>query len=119
MRHSCKFESCRNQRANSAKLESYFISENLGQFDRTIERIKARDVWSTVPGYHKHVDLIYTDSWGWEREKENGKLLTQPEKDEIINALEFVREGFKKRLETYLKKYGTTKLHMWSYWRDA
>lgn len=30
-----------------------------------------------------------------------------------------VRKAFRKRLDTYLKRYGVSKLHTWSYWADA
>jgi hypothetical protein len=39
-------------------------------------------------------------------------------KDEIeiiISGLEEVRKAFTKRIDTYLKKYGTSKVNAWSY----
>ena len=42
-------------------------------------------------------------------------------KDEIeiiISGLEQVRKAFAKRIDTYLKKYGTSKVNAWSYIRD-
>lgn len=36
----------------------------------------------------------------------------------IINGLEVVKERFEKRLHTYLKRYGLSKLNVWTYCRD-
>ena len=37
----------------------------------------------------------------------------------VIEGHKIVKAKFEKRLNTYLKKYGLTKVHAWSYWRDA
>ena len=49
---------------------------------------------------------------------EEKRRLTKDERDEVAGALEYVRANFQKRLETYLKKYGVSKLHTWTYWAD-
>lgn len=36
-----------------------------------------------------------------------------------LAGLARVRKAFRKRLDTYLKRYGTKKLHTWSYWANA
>lgn len=36
----------------------------------------------------------------------------------IVNAYKAERESLNKRLDTYLKKYGTKHLRTWTYWRD-
>ena len=50
---------------------------------------------------------------------ENAVLLTANDVENLkkVNASE--KEKFEKRLNTYLKKYGTSKLHSWSYWSEA
>jgi hypothetical protein len=45
-------------------------------------------------------------------------FLTEEDVQKIKVALEEEKEKFKKRLVTYLKKYGTSKLKVWTYWRD-
>jgi hypothetical protein len=49
---------------------------------------------------------------------ENMFFLNDEDIEKIKEALEEEKTKFKKRLETYLKKYGTSKLKVWSYWRD-
>lgn len=44
--------------------------------------------------------------------------LTEQDEAKYLAALEKVRADFVKRLNTYLKKYGTSKLHTWAYLSD-
>ena len=36
----------------------------------------------------------------------------------IVEAYQKEKELFSKRLETYIKRYGLSKVNSWSYWRD-
>ena len=44
---------------------------------------------------------------------------TDEEKKLILKGLKFARKCFEARLDTYLKRYGVSKLHTWTYWADA
>lgn len=48
----------------------------------------------------------------------NLQPMSEEDKAIVIEALTAEREKFSKRLDTYLKRYGTNKLHTWTYWRD-
>ena len=48
----------------------------------------------------------------------NLQPMSEEDKAIVIEALTAEREKFSKRLDTYLKRYGTSKLHTWTYWRD-
>lgn len=67
----------------------------------------------------RHLALSY---WDRERQAEWYKDL-QPMCDEdrltILEGLKREREKFNKRLQTYLKRYGTSKIRTWTYWADA
>ena len=43
---------------------------------------------------------------------------TESEKSEILRALKWCRENFSKRLDAYLKRWGTGKLRFGTYWAD-
>ena len=43
---------------------------------------------------------------------------TESEKSEILRALKWCRENFSKRLDAYLKRWGTSKLRFGTYWAD-
>lgn len=50
----------------------------------------------------------------------NTCYVASPEEVSIIRDLyREAREIHRKKVETYLKKYGLTKVHSWTYWRDA
>ena len=35
-----------------------------------------------------------------------------------VSSLESEKIKFEKRVDTYFKKYGTSKLNTWTYWKD-
>lgn len=47
------------------------------------------------------------------------KILTADEIDIIINAWKQAAAAHEKKVDAYLKRYGTSKVHAWTYWRDA
>lgn len=47
------------------------------------------------------------------------KILTADEIDIIINAWKRAAAAHEKKVDAYLKRYGTSKVHAWTYWRDA
>lgn len=59
---------------------------------------------------HRHYEPVNTSNG--ERE------LTAEEREAYIKALNIVRNDFEKRLNTYLKRYGTSKLNTWTYLSD-
>ena len=106
------------------RLAEYFKSENLAEFDRHIERITKGDkynqdkrVWWCKSYDGKRIELCFYSSWG----SPDGEwtLCTDEEKALILKGLRFGRELFEKRLDAYLKRYGTSKIHTWTYWADA
>ena len=105
------------------RLAAYFKSENLAGFDNKIERITKGDrynndkrVWWYASGTEHKVCLqFYSDHW----DDDKKILCTDEEKALILKGLKFGREMFEKRLDAYLKRYGTSKLHTWTYWADA
>lgn len=105
------------------RLAEYFKSENLAQFDRHIERITEGDygdkrVWINTKSYsNSKAELCFYSSWG--NPQGDYELCTDEEKALILEGLKYGRELFEKRLDAYLKRYGVSKLHTWTYWADA
>lgn len=114
-------------------LREYFIDRNLGAIDRTIETLEKPDTdcrsWyiqresysgETAPlNLWKHVRLQEWDiknhpSWYGDVE-----LMSDADRKVIIAGLKIERDKFEKRLNAYLKRYGVSKLHTWTYWADA
>jgi len=104
------------------RLADYFKSENLAQFDNKIKRIEKGEefsedkrVWWYTGDYDKN--KLYLQFYN-DRD-ETMTLCTDEEKKMILKGLKFARGCFEKRLDQYLKRYGTSKLHTWTYWADA
>lgn len=99
------------------KSQEYFIKKNLEQVDKLIER-------ANNAGYKGYLwssgNLIYSVSFMDEYRRMtafNGKSeeITEEDKTTYINALQACKARFEKRLQTYLKRYGMSKVRTWSY----
>lgn len=128
------YDRANNMVQHATTNEDYFLKENLKWHDSMIERInKGEDylcihrvsynsqkeplnVWefSVLPW---HVFYEYTEC----RHRTYLTDLSEvndEDREIILKALKEERAKFEKRLKTYLKKYGLSKLKVWSYWRD-
>ena len=100
---------------------SYFIEENLKPLNRWIENLQdSRWTWTKRTKYIGECDshLVSIEAHhSWEVPPEQ-TLLTETEIQNIIAGYEEVKGAFTKRLNTYLKRYGLSKLNTWTYLRD-
>lgn len=118
------------------KSEQYFKEQNLKKIDSDI-----KDLEKCLSGYDyecytcthymgqpdnsklkgfKVVKLSYNPEFApglWSACK-NVKKLEANDIQKIIDGFKEVRKAFEKRIDTYLKRYGTTKVNSWSYIRD-
>ena len=110
--------------------ESYFLSENLKDITELLENLKRKDsetyiyqnqYRNGVVNIYEVVSFsMYSDSeryFSINRHLEYIKASPEDLKI-IISAIENEKEKFEKRLKTYLKRYGLTKLKTWTYWQD-
>lgn len=115
--------------------QDYFKARNLEKLNSHIEELKEaaagkREVYSYLhySGQEKGSKLrtytvckisgnpeYYPGYWSncQDLEKMSGDDIVR-----IIAGLEEVRKAFVKRIDTYLKRYGTSNVHAWSYIRD-
>lgn len=101
------------------KMAAYFKKSNLAEFDRYIKRITNTEQYAdTRVWWRKWTNEISLCFYSNGVDK-NYTLCTDEEKALILKGLQFGRELFEKRLDAYLKRYGVSKLHTWTYWRDA
>ncbi len=49
----------------------------------------------------------------------NARLATRDEAQIILDAWRAAAQAHEKKVDAYLKRYGTSKVHAWTYWRDA
>lgn len=62
--------------------------------------------------------LEYTDRYNADTNEFVKRIATKDDLKKLISAYETAREKFAKRLNTYLKRYGLTKLNVWTYLVD-
>lgn len=65
---------------------------------------------------------VYSDELGGKRITFRGvecRIATNEELQIILDAYKVVARAHEKKIDSYLKRYGTSKVHAWTYWRDA
>lgn len=132
------YENYKKVTSSEESLKRYFIWENTRKIDDHIKRLKTlKDrydneltpvcfecCWSrdNEPiGYSSDLrELSGVDYYREKQDKRNGIIheLTADDVKKVTKALERFRARFQKRLDTYLKRYGVSKLHTWTYWAD-
>lgn len=96
------------------KIKDYFITQNLSVYDYLIKDIKEHTTYLEVLKNNR-VNLIINESYS---NRNNLSKATDKDKQELIIALEWAKNNMIKRLNTYLKRYGTSKIHLKTYWAD-
>lgn len=98
-------------------LERYFLAENLDKVDskiKTLQTEKRLFVTRSMDGRVSWNGGRYGEKWN-----ETDVEMSQEVREELIKAYKVSRTMFEKRLHSYLKRYGTSKIHTWTYWADA
>lgn len=136
---------CHMMEDRETRLRDYFLHENLDAMD---ERIRALECNCHFPEGEYH-SQYYCKTWYLERCRYTGETaplrlwkawawrefdvknepwryvpgtyekMTDEDRLTILDGLRREREKFNKRLQAYLKCYGTSKIRTWTYWADA
>lgn len=118
------YESAVKMTKHAKQEASYFISENL--------KANLLEKSEKYVAYMKHGEgkmFFYIPLETYEKLKLSGKLdryskcgepyfLSDSENEKLNAAIDKANESFKKRLNTYLKKYGLSNVNSCTYWRD-
>lgn len=114
---------------HASKSAEYFIKENMKGINNMIAELEGnsqrasrwvfriRIPYSGQPADSKLKALHTFQSWDEQAQKYpelEGENLRR-----VIEGYKVVKADFEKRLQTYLKRYGMSKVHAWSYWQDA
>lgn len=108
--------------SHAARDESYFIDKNMQPIEEMMEDLKQPGIYSrnkycgTLPYFP-----IRALEWPDHRRPvpPGAQPITENDRAALRKGWEAVRESFRRRLDTYLKRYGLSKIHSWSYWMDA
>ena len=102
---------------NKKLLEEHFVAHNMEQVREPKEGEKMyiiKDSWST----DSRVYIRWADYPFGAANDQIVREATEREEQEYRLQLRAVRAEFGKRIDKYLKRFGTSKLHIWSYWAD-
>lgn len=97
-------------------LEEHFIAHNMEQVREPKEgetMYIIKDSWSTDGQVY-----IRWANYPYGANDQIVREATEREQQEYRLQLRAVRAEFGKRVDRYLKRFGTSKLHIWSYWAD-
>lgn len=107
---------------NEELKKEYFISCNLRGVERDIKVLRNDFEKVYISDESIKVDCNrvywYSPSNRWQKNREVDVEATMEQREEIAKALEWKKAQFEKRLENYLKRYGTSKMRIGTYWRD-
>ena len=109
--------------AEIARTQSdYFLKENLAGLNEMIDLLKSD---KRAFKYVSYIGLTPEDKLKsiqfydyWQAPHKTAIELTPAERSALIAGYEEVKKAFTKRLNAYLKRYGTSKLKVWTYLRD-
>lgn len=102
--------------SDDSLMRKYFIKENEGEFTDTLDRINKGERVGIENSEYMNQCHVYVGNNCYGRDY--GREATEEEKALIKEGLNFGLKMFGKRLETYLNRYGTSKIHTWTYWAD-
>lgn len=107
---------------HAASSEEYFIQKNMDKILDAINWLKKSNIYSRNrycgTESNSRIRALEQQRVG-EPLPDGTQLITEKDRAAMIEAWEMVGQDFRKRLGTYLKRYGMSKVHSWSYWRDA
>ena len=118
-----------NMSSHAQSNENYFIERNLASFDDTLKDIEKEDTniyifrnqyanCNEPINIFDYYVLEYYQTQQPYYKRLNIEVASEEDKKIIINAIKEERAKFEKRLKTYLKRYGLTKVRSWTYWLD-
>jgi hypothetical protein len=110
--------------AHARTNENYFIKKNMEPLNRWIKDLQDLGTYAVTKrkNYMGQDDSCQLMNLSfihvWDIDPEKTKQLTDKERAAVIAGYEEVKKQFTKRLNTYLKRYGLTKVHSWTYLSD-
>lgn len=130
------YDEAQEMAAHARNSQEYFKRENLREFDAILAALEGdgKGVYQGAQPYIRQISYHGAGAIGlselqWlrtvdffdmsEQQKKSIRLPYAEELEKIIEGYKAERTAFEKRLDTYLKRYGMSKVNSWTYWREA
>lgn len=126
------YDEAQNNVRNAYTNEDYFRSENLRELNKLIALFtpdgSTRDIYLYRKSYTNEIAPL--NVWGFvalticqfednRRHYIDIRKATEEERAVILQALQEEKAKHEKKINSYLKRYGLSKVHAWSYWANA
>lgn len=120
------FDRAENMAEHARKSTEYFLEQNLKGINETIDNLEGRGSYRwewrvAIPYTGQPKDSQLKDVWCVDSYESRGKeypLLKGEDLQRVVEGYKVVKADFEKRLNTYLKRYGLSKVNSWSFWAD-
>lgn len=118
------YETYKTLHKKEENLRAYFLNHNLSDLDARLKWLEKEDdpVYVDTECCSNGRVYLRTRQYSWdycEARNKGFRELSVAERKQCAAAVRFVRAAFEKRIQTYLKRYGVSKIHTWTYWADA
>lgn len=117
-----EYELYKDLHASENRMKSYFMSENMKQYDELLNRLEGKkDEYSTFRlCLYNYRNGNYKLTWmsGFNLDEYHIEL-NEKDLPQVLAVVKKLRADFEKRLNTWWKRYGVDKLKTWTYWADA
>ena len=118
------FDRANNMVSHAMKSEKYFIDQNMKEVNGIIANLDGTERTNyrvyVANAYYGQPENSKLKHWGmfnpWDGESKTE--ISEADKQLIIEGYKVVRAEHEKKVRAYLKRYGTSKVNAWSYWRD-
>lgn len=106
---------------NARNNADYFKGQNLNYYKSWIEKLDSTDAIALCESYGKHSPIRSLTAFDWWEAlscRRDVYFLTDAERQTVREAFEQAMKAQEKKLDAYLKRYGTSKVKAWTYWLD-
>lgn len=115
------FDRANKMAAYAEKSTDYFIKTNMKQIVDAIKNLHDDHVYIgvkyyTSPENSRIQNVVYLNYWDTPRQ--GLKPISDNDRRAMIEAWKIVGRDFRRKIDTYLKRYGLSKVQTWSYWQD-
>lgn len=107
--------------AHAAKSQEYFKTKNLKSMDAMLKALEnseagIRPQYTGTAESTRICELVFPEPW--EPASPGYRRLLPEDREKLREAYRTERGVFSARMDAYLRRYGLSKIHTWTYWLD-